>query len=338
MAVYLGTNSVNFLGGQPSGGGTVTLQTKTSSYTPTESVQTDTITADVGYDGLDEVDITVGAISNTYIGSSVPQMSSADLTASGSTVTAPSGYYASSATKNISAGSATPPATISSTAATVSTGTNTLTLTKTTSVTPSVTPGYISSGTAGNVNVSLTGNVTTQAASTYYPSTADQTITSRYLTGTQTFKSVTTANITAANIKSGVTVTVGDSADADRVLSVTGTYEGGGGSGKNIQMSIARAEVNASAYTATSLTLTVSKAGTYKCHWAMDRNTTSGTNGSRLYKGTSAQGTAHTTFTHNGATCSETLTLAANDVLTVYARARNASYYCGVSNLIIEEQ
>ena len=128
-------------------------------------------------------------------------------------------------------GSVTAPATISGTSATVSTGTNTLTLSKTVSVTPSVTTaGYVSSGTARNSSVSLTASVTTQGAQTIYPASTDQTITgSKYLTGTQTIKAVTTSNLTAANIKSGVTVTVGDSADADRILSVTGTYEGSGG-------------------------------------------------------------------------------------------------------------
>lgn len=38
------------------------LQTKTRTYTPTTSQQTDTITADSGYDGLEEVDITVNAM------------------------------------------------------------------------------------------------------------------------------------------------------------------------------------------------------------------------------------------------------------------------------------
>lgn len=41
-------------------------------YTPTESQQTDTITPSQGYNGIDEVYITVGAISSTYIGSDVP--------------------------------------------------------------------------------------------------------------------------------------------------------------------------------------------------------------------------------------------------------------------------
>ena len=45
-----------------SGGGAPTLQTKSETYTPTTSQQTDTITADAGYDGLGEVDITVNAV------------------------------------------------------------------------------------------------------------------------------------------------------------------------------------------------------------------------------------------------------------------------------------
>jgi len=111
-----------------------------------------------------------------------------------------------------------------------------------------------------------------------------------------------------------------------------------GGSSKNVQIYAGRGETNQTAYTATDVTLTVSKAGTYKCYWSMDRNTTSGTNGSRLYKNGSAVGTAHTSWTHNGASCQEELTLAKNDVLVVRARARNTSYYCGVSNLVIIEQ
>jgi len=46
-------------------GGSPTLQTKTKTYTPTESAQTETISADSGYDGLDSVSITVDPISLT---------------------------------------------------------------------------------------------------------------------------------------------------------------------------------------------------------------------------------------------------------------------------------
>lgn len=41
---------------------TPTLQTKTATYTPTESQQTETITADSGYDGLSAVNVTVNAM------------------------------------------------------------------------------------------------------------------------------------------------------------------------------------------------------------------------------------------------------------------------------------
>ena len=128
-----------------------------------------------------------------------------DISASGDTVTVPAGYYASQQTKSVSAGSATAPASISGTSATVSTGTNTLTLSKTVSVTPSVTAGYVSSGTAGNSSVSLTASVTTKGAATITPGTSDQTIASgTYLTGAQTISG--DANLVASNIKSGVSI------------------------------------------------------------------------------------------------------------------------------------
>lgn len=113
-------------------------------------------------------------------------------------------------------GSATPAASISGTSATVSTGTNTLTLSKTVSNTPQVSAGYVSAGTAGNSNVSLTANVTTKAAATITPGTSNQTIASgTYLTGTQTISG--DANLVAGNIKNGTTI-----------FGVTGTYSGGG--------------------------------------------------------------------------------------------------------------
>lgn len=128
-----------------------------------------------------------------------------DITASGDTVTVPAGYYASQQTKSVAAGSATAPATISGTSATVSTGTNTLTLSKSVSVTPTVTAGYVAAGTAGSSDVSLTASVTTKAAATITPGTSDQTIASgTYLTGAQTIKG--DSDLQAQNIKAGVTI------------------------------------------------------------------------------------------------------------------------------------
>lgn len=148
--------------------------------------------------------VTAYADGTKYTGS-IESKSASDLTASGATVTVPAGHYASQATKSIANGSATAPATISGTSASVTTGTNTLTLTKSVSVTPSVTAGYVASGTAGNSSVSLTASVTTKAAATITPGTSNQTIASgTYLTGTQTISG--DSNLVAGNIVSGKTI------------------------------------------------------------------------------------------------------------------------------------
>ena len=145
-----------------------------------------------------------GANGTKYTGS-IASKTGTDITASGDTVTVPAGYYSSQQTKTVASGSATAPASISGTSATVSTGTNTLTLSKTISVTPTVSAGYVSSGTSGNSSVSLTASVTTKGATTYTPGTSDQTIASgTYLTGAQTISG--DADLVASNIKSGVTI------------------------------------------------------------------------------------------------------------------------------------
>lgn len=62
-------------------------------------------------------------------------------------------------------------------------------------------------------------------AEVFNASASDRTITFGYrLTGTQTIKAVTTNNISAGNIKSGVMVKVGDANDDDRIAGVTGTF------------------------------------------------------------------------------------------------------------------
>ena len=71
----------------------------------------------------------------------------------------------------------------------------------------------------------VAGSIPSKAAATYNVSTSNQTIAAgQYLSGAQTIRAVTTANISAANIKSGITIKVGDSADDDRIITATGTF------------------------------------------------------------------------------------------------------------------
>lgn len=65
--------------------------------TPTEAAQT----FSTGEKRMTD-DLVVEAIPDTYVGSAIPQKASADLTASGKTVTAPAGYYVSDASKSVS--------------------------------------------------------------------------------------------------------------------------------------------------------------------------------------------------------------------------------------------
>lgn len=92
MGVYLGSNAVDMQGGFVSGGASgAVLQSKTVS--PSESAQT--IKADNGYDGLSQV--TVNAVSRTYVGSGVTKKSAATYTPSTSNQTIAASQYLSGA-------------------------------------------------------------------------------------------------------------------------------------------------------------------------------------------------------------------------------------------------
>lgn len=88
MGVYLGSTQVDMQGGFVTGGASgVSLQSKTVS--PSESAQT--IKADNGYDGLSQV--TVNAVSRTYVGSGVTKKSAATYTPGTSDQSIASGQY-----------------------------------------------------------------------------------------------------------------------------------------------------------------------------------------------------------------------------------------------------
>ena len=130
-----------------SGGGGGDYQEREVSFIPTETQQLLDVYPEAGYDALSKVRVIVQAISNLFVGSGIPRRSSADLTASGAQVSAPSGYYANAAVKSVQAGTeGTPTATkgpVSNHAI---------------AVTPAVTntEGYIAGGTKTGSAVSVT--------------------------------------------------------------------------------------------------------------------------------------------------------------------------------------
>ena len=163
----------------------------------------------------------------------IPEKTAADLSASGPTVTVPAGHYASQAQKSVNPGSAATPATAITANPTISVdaaGRITATVSEAENITPAVTPGYVSAGTPGTVSVSGSAaqQLPAKAAATYDVSATDRTISAgQYLTGNQTIRGVTVENLSAENIKAGVTVKVGDADSAGRIRSVTGTVRAG---------------------------------------------------------------------------------------------------------------
>lgn len=219
------------------------LQVKSESYTPTESVQTDQITPDVGYDGLNEVNVTVDAISPTYVGSGIPRKTSADLTVSGDTVTAPSGYYTANASASVASGSATTPATSITATVNISVssgGLITATTSASQSVTPTVSAGYVSSGTAGTVSVSgsNTSQLSTQGATTITPTTSSQTAVAagKYTTGAVTVAAMPSGTAGTPTATKG-TVSSHSVTVTPSVTNTTGYITGGTKTGTGVTVS-----------------------------------------------------------------------------------------------------
>ena len=127
----------------------MTYQTVSKTYTPSETAQTDTITASSGYDAIQQVNVDVGAISSSYVGSGITRRNSTDLGESGGTVTVPSGYYASSASKSVPSGS------VSASASKGSVSNNSVSVTPTATV---GTAGYLAAGSANGTAVTVSAS------------------------------------------------------------------------------------------------------------------------------------------------------------------------------------
>lgn len=127
--------------------------------------------------------------------------------------------------------------------------------------------------------------------------------------------------------------------DADGYSEVTVNVPTPAGSSMNVQIAQGVDRVATTTYTAVNgQSITVAVTGTYNVYWTGFRSSTGGTNGSQLYIGSTAHGSAQTTFTNHGQSIKLTgVQLTAGQVVSVRARARGTNYYMYVGNLTIEQ-
>ena len=180
-------------------------------------------------------------------------------------------------------------------------------------------------GTVSNHSVTVTPSVTN---------------TTGYITGST--KTGTAVAVSASELVSGSeTKTENGTYDVTNLASLVVNVASS--SGKNAQISNTPGRATSSTYTAVGPSITVTKTGTYDVYWFGYRSSTSGTNGSQLYIGSTAYGSAQTTFnTGSGLTNTQTVhlsnvSLTANQVLTIRARSRGNNYYMYILGLAIIE-
>lgn len=137
-----------------------TFATQTKTATPSESSQD--IVPDANYDGLSKV--TVNAVSKTFVGSGITRRTSSDMTVSGATVTAPTGYYSAGGSKAVASGSAGTPS-----ASKGAVSGNQISITPTVTNTTGYITGGTKNGTAVTVKASelVSGSETKTANGTY---------------------------------------------------------------------------------------------------------------------------------------------------------------------------
>lgn len=192
------------------------------------------------------------------------------------------------------------------------------------------------SGTAGTPTATK-GSVSNHSVTV----TPSVTNTTGYITGGT--KTGTAVTVSASELVSGSeTKTENGTYDVTNLASLVVNVAGSGGDGKNAQIAFGVGRVATTTYTAVSgQSITVGKTGTYDVYWCGYRSSTSGTSGSQLYIGSTAYGSAQTTFNSSYTNCQTVhlsgVSLTKDQVITVRARARSTSYYMYVYNLTIIE-
>lgn len=352
---FLGVPDVTFqkVGGgtatfYENGGGAPNLQTKNKTYTPSGSQQTEQVHADNGYDGLDEVNVTVNAVPAADINGTLH--SAEFITKNGNRIfeidvrayCETEGWVDEGAqgSANLTDYAAIPAGT---------------------SVTPTE-----SAQTIGDYKTMMEDEITVNAIPSNYVGTGvprDVLPASLASTPTGTRKAVITQNADGAkylNIPAGYnstdqyyelpqfpvgpkTITQNGTYDAfalDDLVGYSTVLVNVSGSSRTVQIAQGVNRVNTTTYTAVSgQSITVAKTGTYDVYWSGFRSSTGGTNGSQLYIGETAYGSAQTTFSNHGQSVHlENVSLTSGQTISVRARARGTSYYMYVANLTIIEK
>ena len=179
--------------------------------------------------------------------------------------------------------------------------------------TPSATKGTVS-----NHSVSVTPSVTNATG---------------YITGGT--KTGTAVTVSASELVSGNKAITQNGNNIDVTDYATVSVNVSGGSSKNVQVAQSTTRATSSTYTKLA-SLTCSKAGTYDVYWDCFRSSTGGTNGSQLYVGGSAYGSANTTFSNHIQKNHLTgVQISANQEVAVYVRSRGSNYYAYCGQLTI---
>ena len=229
--------------------GAVVESNKTVS--PSESQQV--VTPSTGYDALAQV--TVNAISSTYVGSGIDQNDSSDLTASGATVTVPAGYYASQATKSVASGTEGTP-----TASKGTVSNNSI------SVTPSVTntAGYISGGTKTGTAVSVSASELVSGTKTISSSgTTDVTNYASASVAAGTATAPSSISGSSASVSTGTnTITLTKTVSVTPNVSTAGYISSGTAGNSSVSLTASVTTKAAATITPTKSTQTIAS-GTY---------------------------------------------------------------------------
>lgn len=279
----------------------------------------------------------------TFTTDNINSRDSTSLLVSGATVTAEAGWYETNISKSVASGSVAVTATTATVNPSISVSTAgviTASVSGTKSVGATVQTGYVSSATSGTVTITgtTTSTLTTTAGTHITPTTTAQTAVPayRYTTGSVIVDAIPSQYIVPSGTLQITANT--SSADVTNYKYVDVAVSGG----KNAQIANGFNRVAATAYTAvTGQSITVSKSGTYDVYWVGYRSSTSGTNGSQLYIGNTAYGTASTsfdaTYTNWQMVHLSGVSLTENQTITVRARSRGTSYYMYIANLTIIE-